>query len=185
MSLAFSQQAVAQTYAIDRGVWQPGGSLSFFHGKSEPYGGETTTFGVGPGIGYFVLPGVLVRGSATVYYRNNSPGHYFSYGVGPGVAYYFRRGPHRLYPYVRGDMSVNWSRTYSSGIPDPSQKSRSTAWSVSAGAVRLLSPNFGVTGELYYDHSSSTYQNLIPIVSETTYTSNSYGLHFGVAFFIY
>ena len=185
LSVLLARQAVAQTYAIDQGVWQPGGLLVFSHGRSEPYGGEMTEFGIGPGVGYFAIPGVLVRGSGSFYYRHDSRGHSFSYGVGPGIAYYFRRGPHQLYPYVSGNVSVSWARYYTPGIPDPNQTSRSTSWNVSAGAVRLLTPHFGISGELYYNHSSSTVENLIPIVAETKYTSSNYGLRFGVAFFIY
>jgi hypothetical protein len=86
MSVVLAQQAVAQTYAIDRGVWQPGGGATFSHGKSD-LAGETTSLSLGSGIGYFVLPDVLIRPGASFSYSNTSQGHSFNYGAGPGLAY--------------------------------------------------------------------------------------------------
>lgn len=184
MSFLLAQHVLAQRYAIDRGVWQPAGGLMFWHGKSD-VAGEATSLSVDPGIGYFVLPGVLMRGGATFNYQNNSQGHSFTYGAGPGLAYYFRRGPHTLYPYIRGNVSFSWSRYYLRGSPDLAQRTRLNAWTVSAGVVRLLTSHFGLTGEAFYAHSSSTSERLVPIVSTTKYSISTVGLEFGVAFFVY
>jgi hypothetical protein len=82
-------------------------------------------------------------------------------------------------------VSFNWSRYYLRGFPDPVQRSQFTAWTVSAGAVRLLTSRSGLTGEAYYTHSSSTSERVSPLVSTTKYAISTFGLQFGVAFFVY
>jgi hypothetical protein len=182
--LAAPRIAPAQTYATDRGVWQPAGYVLASHSKTDPNGSEFTTLGVGPDIGYFVLPGLLVRGGGEVRYSTFSHGHSWVYGVGPGLAYYFRRGRHKLYPYISGTVSFDWYRT-PNGNPNSSQQGRGTRWTASGGAVRLFTPNFGITGELYYTHFRQTFTFSNPLIADFTPTYADYGLRFGVAFFVY
>lgn len=148
--------APAQTYAVDRGVWQPGGGLGLSYSRVSETGSATTSLSVSPDLGYFISPGVAVRGFGYFGYTNFSSGHSFSYGFGPGLTYYFRHGPHVLYPYISVGASRSATKLYDPGASDARSTSRAWNWSLGAGAVRLLTHSFGIYGEVYYAGSYVT-----------------------------
>lgn len=82
-------------------------------------------------------------------------------------------------------VSFDWYRTPDSGAPNASQKGRATSWAASGGAVRFVTPNFGITGELYYTHFRQTFTFSNPLIGDLTYTYADYDLRFGAAFFVY
>jgi len=183
-----SRDAVSQAYATDRGVWQPGGGLSLGHSKVSQTGSEQIFVNVYPAVGYFVVRGLVVSLGVPLSYSNYwgpQHGHTFYYGITPGITYYFRHGPHRLYPFVGGGGLIYWYRGYERSNPGVTFRNEYSGWSVQAGALRLMSRNFGIYGETYFQRSHAKFEATQPFSFSNSNTQTNYGLQFGVSFFIY
>ena len=82
----------AQTYAVDRGVWQPGGSVSFSRLTAGSGGNAILEISVAPSVGYFVRPGLSLGMRVPLGYFHSSSQHSWQYGLAPRLTYYLRGG---------------------------------------------------------------------------------------------
>jgi hypothetical protein len=172
----------AQRYAIDRGVWQPGGSIDFSHSNPSS-GGAATSILFAPSVGYFFWPRVSLGIAVPLGYYHSSNSHSYQYGFAPRITYYLRGGEHSFYPFLSGAVGRSWYSGYTNGS---GLISRDAAWSsqASVGGVQLVSRNVGIRGEIYYDHLRWTSES-VPNSSTSHYSNSSVGLQFGIDFFVF
>jgi hypothetical protein len=185
LSLCILQStARAQSFAVDRGVWQIGGSASFSSSGGDS-GERTTALSLAPRLGFFVFPGLALGAMLPLHYVSESLGHSTGYGVGPELTYYFGRGSRRLYPYVGVSALLQWTTQKYSYPDDPTTRTstfRGQVYEANAGAAALLARNVAVTGEAFYEDRHDRYSST---GSTSRVARDSYGVRFGVTVFVY
>lgn len=178
-------QLCAQSFAVDRGVWQLGGSAGV--SRQESGGTTSTVAGLTPTVGYFVRPGLELEIGLPLQYHDDAASHGWTYGLTPGVAYYFGGPNQRLYPYVSAAGGVQWNRSTASGAsPIPGVTSTTRTWSLGGaiGVANMLSRNVALTSELYY--TSVWFRSPSGVSgASTTVRASQYGMRFGIAAFVF
>ncbi len=174
--LTVAPSAFAQTYAIDKGSYLLGGTVSF-----TSTGGDTlfdederlTEFSINPDLAYFVIPG-LALGANVSYSRISERNFSFTtIGIGPSIAYYFGGPANKAYPFVAGSV------LYASSDGDISGFGSELA----GGVSYMIARNVGLTGEAFYRLSRLS-GDVFPGV-ERDFDSNTFGLRGGVTAFIF
>jgi hypothetical protein len=172
--------ANAQGHAVDRGVWQLGGSAYVTGYSDSRVGDDGVVLGLTPFAGYFIIPGLAVTGNLWASYTSTDDYHVSTIGLGPGLTYYFDHHPKRLHPLVSARFS--WARTRIDRDQGSSPSSDTYRWAATGGAVYLLARNVGLTGEVFYSH---TYFTTDIFGADKNTGREEYGTQFGIAVFLY
>lgn len=173
-------EALAQTYAMDHGVWIIGGSANISHSHTESTSYSNTGISLFPQVGYFLAPGLAGVIDLSYSHLSSSSVTESAWGIGPGLTYYFRNGTTKLHPYLAASVLYQHATQTLKGPPDNSNSAHYFDWTGSGGLALLLARNVAVTGELFY--TAYTYAADGGTSSETT---NQYGLRFGISLFLY
>jgi hypothetical protein len=170
----------AQSYAVDRGVWQVGGTgrVSWFRVTGD--GPKNSIAELNPRLGYFVAPGLALTANLQLARYGSSGGHVWNYGVGPGLTYYFIHDGRRLHPFLSTRTLLLHTRSSANG--GSSYATNAFNWLVSGGAVVLVARNVGLTGELFYAHNHTGYDTGS---GSTSSNSEEYGSQFGVSVYLF
>ncbi len=183
-SCAAPLAAFAQSSPIDPGVWQIGGSAGFSSETSQSGGGRTTTIAFNPDVMYFVSHGVAFGASLPLGYSRDPRYHSTTYGLGPEFRYYIGSGRGKIIPYI-GASAVLSRTSYNVGagpFGSYEYKLSSQTYEGVAGAAVSLARNVALTGEAYYHELHVSADPAAPPLALET---NSFGVRFGLAVFIY
>lgn len=177
----------AQSFAVDRGAWQLGGSASYSSSRAASDTARTTAIYLSPQVGYFVRRGVLV-GAVIPFSRYASPGSVATtYGIGPQVGYYFGSRARTFYPFLSARATLQWTRaTFGTSFDSLGGGEeityRTQAYEASGGVAAMLSRDVALTGEAYY--ASFHYRTQPSWTEGNTGTSNAFGARFGLSVFL-
>ena len=184
---AGAQALPAQRSPIHRHSIQVAGSARLTHTRDIGNDRGWTTFELTPRIGYFIANGLAVNANLRFERTSLSAEHLTGWGVGPGLTYYVDLHSRHFYPFVSGRTLFTWDKI--SGLqPDgtTSRKNTNRVWLVSGGGLFMLGQHVGITGEIFYEHERFSAEAFIFTgVSEQVNSSETYGLQWGVAAFIF
>lgn len=170
----------AQRYAVDRGIFQLGGSARISNFRA--LGSDNSTFQViiNPAVGYFVAPGVELSAVLQLAHYSQEGDKLTQYGIGPGIAYYFRHRQTKVNPY----LALRTLYLHENLSPDigTEQTGHSFEWVAAAGAALFVSSSVAITAEAFYTHQSVTIDFAD---TELTGSSKEYGTAFGVSAYIF
>ena len=167
--------AFAQDFATDRGSWLAGGTASLASHEND-FDGERLTFVTfNPSVQYFVIPGLTVGGSLDLSYISQEDFANTLVGVGPEVGYYAGGPERRLFPFARARVTL-LAASFNTG--GGSGRNTNASLDLSAGGVLLIARNVGLTGEAFYQHTDFDFD-------DEGSGSNSFGLRFGIAAFVF
>lgn len=170
----------AQRYAVDRGIFQLGGSARISNFRA--LGSDNSTFQViiNPAVGYFVAPGVELTATLHLAHYSQDGDKLNQYGIGPGIAYYFRHRATKVNPY----LALRTLYIHESLNPElgTEQTGHSFAWVGAAGAALFVSSSVAITAEAFYSHQSVSVN-----IADTEFsgTSEEYGTAFGISAYIF
>jgi hypothetical protein len=184
---AVAQTLPAQSSPIHRHSIQIGGSARLTHTRDIGNDRSWTILELTPRIGYFIARGLAVSGNLRFERTFESAEHLTGWGIGPGLTYYFDVHSRHLYPFISARTLFTWDKI-SGAQPDGtnSWKSTNRVWLVSGGGLFMLGQHVGITGEIFYQHERfSTEAFIFNGVSEQVNSSETYGLQWGVAAFIF
>lgn len=175
VALLIAPNVLAQSYAIDKGSYLLGGTVSFSSegGDDILYGGErVSTLTLNPSFAYFVTSG-LALGADVLYSSASSGGASItSLGLGPNLAYFFGGPTSSAYPFISAGIaytSTDVGVTLSGFGAD-----------VSGGVTFMVARNVGLTAEAFFQTSSLSADEL-----DDSFGMNTFGLRGGVTAFIF
>ncbi len=178
--------AVAQSFAIDRGAWTLGGTASISTTRIGDPALRITQVSLSPQVGLFLRRGVLVGVTVPFQHTSGSGTRSTLYGVGPIVRYYFGRSAHRFYPYLGAAATFDWVRETQSGdslIAGTTLTSHDQTYDAAAGIAAMLSSDVAITGEAYYRerHTGTKMEGF----GQSTLKMTSIGVRFGLDVFLH
>jgi hypothetical protein len=163
-----SARLEAQQYSpLHAGGWiiSGGGSIGLMH--NDGVEGDVTHVSLQPTGLVFVTSRFAIGASVPLSYVDfgNSSGHAYEFGLGPTARYYFAADTSHWLPFLSASVQPQWQNvhqrivvnTFPAGTVTESTvdfENRIVTADGSLGLTRLVAQHVGVTGELYYTHSS-------------------------------
>lgn len=187
--VALAAPAFAQTgpSPVSKGGWVVDGNASFSRTSSDASNNAQTSFSVTPTALVFVASRIAIGGSLGLGYAKNGDFKSSSFAVGPRAQFYLGDTASQWLPFVSGSVLPQWasSRTTAaiSGTPTVVESdSFGLTLDASLGLTRLLASHVGATGEAYYTRRNAETESR---GVSTDFTTNSFGLRFGLTVFLY
>ena len=180
-ALLLAPSVFAQSYAIDKGSYLLGGTVSFSSQGGELFfsgdedGDRATIISVNPTFGYFITPGVALGGDVQFTKSSQSDFSSTTIGIGPSIAYYFGQPTTRTFPFI--GATIGYLRSaYDLGEDfEPTSISvNGYQFGVSGGLSHMIARNVALTGALFYQ--SQTFRGA---------SGDTFGFRGGVTAFVF
>jgi hypothetical protein len=180
-----ARDARAQTPApIGRGSWIVSGTAGWTHAKTEDHAASTSV-SLSPSVLYFVRSQLALGGSLNGSYSRAGSAETTSLGIGPEIRYYPAPLSEKTLPYFRVAIRPSWTRRPTQTDADLTTRELQTDLAI--GLTQLLATQVGLSAELFYTKLSTHFGDLDGAVvpSGSDFTSDSYGLRFGITAFVF
>ncbi len=147
-ALALPAALTAQTSTTHRGSLLVGGSAGFSSMSSDSDAGRVSHLTLTPRLQAFVAPGLAAGAALGIDRWQQGEAMIREVGIGPILTWYVTPGSAPILPYLTGSATYG-RRTAenTSGVETGSF----LGYRAGAGAVYLLNPHVGLTGEVYFD----------------------------------
>jgi len=179
--------AFAQSTAVSKGSWIISGSAGFSQSHDDLSDQTQTFVNASPTALMFIASRFAVGGTVTAGYSKAGSSKFTSFGVGPSARYYMGDSSSKWLSFVSASVFPQWGSskltTFVNGVATPVDIDQTNlAMDASLGLTRLLVTHVGVTGEAYFTRVKRSATN-----GGTTndFTTNSFGLRFGLTAFLY
>jgi len=163
------ESASAQSNPIGRGSWRVAGSAQAVGHRDIGNDRRSSVIELAPRVGYFVFKGLSIDANLRFSRFESGGDASYEWGVGPGATYFVGKSAWRVFPYVSFRTLFRFGESIDT-----------STWLVGGGAVFMLVPHVGITGELSYQYSWAE-------IDDTGQGNDSelYGLRIGVAAFVF
>ena len=189
LALLFASDADAQRLPLDRGTFQVGGSVGYarlggaLHEDVD--GSRNSAIVLEPKVAFFLVDRLAV-GTALAYENTASDAASSTIlTLGPTLSYYLVPAPRTVYPFVTALVGYSHASTDFAVREDLEQepfefRSSGVALGAGVGAVVMVTPRVGVTGEGFYQTAIYGSDAVLD-----TPTADRFGLRLGATVFLF
>lgn len=184
----------AQQSPIQKGSIQIGGTADISHTEPDGGGAALTIIEAFPRFGYFVVKGVALSVNGRFRRASSEPQATIrdqtstELGIGPGISYYIATPAPRLFPFVSARVLYNRTSTHAELVPSGTKiesRINTVVWLGSAGALIMLGKHVGLTSEAFYQRNKNKIRNGGDGSPEVSSDSDTYGIQWGIAAFLF